>query len=97
MTEPMNKPAALLAELNHLRRLYSEALACVRRTRKWVRVAEEMAPREAAQMLDGLGNAMQSAYAKHLTGDHDGALAILRKDDTAEEDEESDDDAPDSE
>jgi hypothetical protein len=78
----MNEPGAILAELNALRKLFTEAVARLRRERKHVRNAEEMAPREAAEMLDNLADDFQRAYEKHLTGAQAEALAILQADTT---------------
>lgn len=76
---PMNEPGAILAELNALRKLVGEVTARLKRDRKRTR--------EAAEMLDAIRKDVESAYAKHLTGANDEALAVLRSDiDTDDED-----------
>jgi hypothetical protein len=80
----LNEQGALRAELNNLRKLYTEAVARLRRTRKRVRNAEFFHAREAAQMLDGLASDFERAYEKHLTGANAEATAILQEDTTEE-------------
>lgn len=60
-------PGAVLAELNHLRKLYLEVVDRIDRI-------------EDAEELRGLSGRFRDAYAKHLTGDNDGAVALLRAD-----------------
>ena len=61
--------------------LYSEAIAHIRRTRVWVRDAEEMAPREAASMLDTLAATLETARELMKQGGIDAALSFLRSQD----------------
>lgn len=61
--------------------LYTEAIAHIRRTRTWVREAEEMAPREAASMLDTLAATLETARELMKQGGIEAALSFLRSQD----------------
>lgn len=65
--EPMNATGPILGELNALRKLYLAAVERIERI-------------EDAEELRGLSGQLRDAYTKHLTGDHVGAIAMLRAD-----------------
>lgn len=59
--------------------LHDEIIGYLRSTRAWVREAEEMAPREAAEMLDGVIRTIGTALAHERQGERYAALSVLRK------------------
>lgn len=63
-----------------MKRVHADILERFKRTRKQVREAEEMAPREAAQLLDGLRSMLASVFAHVEAGRYDEAVAELHDD-----------------
>lgn len=74
---PSERPEAFGAP--NMLDLYNEAIEHIRRTRAVVRLAEEMAPREAAAMLDVLAATLETAR-ELMTRDPQAALDFLRND-----------------
>jgi hypothetical protein len=60
--------------------VHKEILERFKRERKWVRAAEEMAPREAAELVDSLRGVLAVAFEHTEAGRFDDAIASLRDD-----------------